>query len=182
MLNAPEPQRFALFSRILHWLMATLLLSMLFIGVAMVASLTAYHRLLGLHRPLGIAILILGLVRLLNRKLTQLPPFPPTMSATERRLASASELALYGLMLALPLVGWSMLSAGGYPIVMWGSYHLPPIMPVSPRLFAVLRPAHSVLAFALFATFITHLSAVLFHTLVVRDGLLWRMLWRRRAK
>jgi cytochrome b561 len=73
-----------------------------------------------------------------------------------------------------------MLSAGNYPIVMCGSFHLPPILPASPALFSVLRPAHTVLAYLLFFAFLAHLSAVLFHTLIVRDGLLRRMAsWRK---
>jgi cytochrome b561 len=172
--------RFPVPMRILHWLLAALLLSMLFIGAAMVTSLLDYHRLLALHRPLGITILVLALVRLLNRKLSTLPPFPVTMSERERKIASLSELLLYGLMIGLPLLGWAMLSAGNYPIVMSGSFHLPPILPASPALFAVLRRAHTVLAYLLFFTFLGHLSAVLFHTLIVRDGLLRRMAsWRK---
>lgn len=178
-----EPQsvpRFPVLMRILHWLLAGLLLSMLFIGAAMVSSLLDYHRLLALHRPLGITILVLAIVRLVNRKRSTLPPFPVTMSERERKVASLSELLLYGLMIGLPLVGWAMLSAGSYPIVMCGSLHLPPILPASPPLFAVLRRAHTVLAYLLFFTFLGHLSAVLFHTLIVRDGLLRRMAsWRK---
>ena len=83
--------QFALFSRILHWLMAAMLLTMLFIGVTMVASLRYYHALVAVHRPLGILILILAVIRLFNRIFTTLPPFPPAMSPQERRLASASE-------------------------------------------------------------------------------------------
>ena len=70
------PTQFALLSRILHWLMAAMLLAMLFIGVSMVTSLVDYHRLVAIHRPLGIMILILAAIRLINRKLTKLPPFP----------------------------------------------------------------------------------------------------------
>jgi len=84
--------------------MAPLLLIMLFIGVAMVSSLGNYHRLVALHRPLGIAILILAIIRLINRKFSTLPPFPPTMSPLERLAASWSERLLYALMIALPLV------------------------------------------------------------------------------
>jgi cytochrome b561 len=91
----------------------------------MVASLGNYHRLVAIHRPLGIMILILAAVRLVNRLFTTLPPFPPTMSHQERFLASMSERLLYTLMFALPLVGWGMLSAGHYPIVMFGPVHLP---------------------------------------------------------
>ena len=172
-----NPAQFALLSRILHWLMAALLLAMLFIGVAMVSSLGDYHKLVALHRPLGILILILAAIRVVNRMFTTLPPFPPTMSPLERRIATASEKLLYTLMFALPLVGWGMLSAGHYPIVMFGPVHLPPILPANPTLYAILRKTHTILAHLLFVTFLAHLSAVLFHTLVIRDGLLRRMLW-----
>jgi cytochrome b561 len=182
--TTPTPRtQFALQSRILHWLMAAMLLTMLFIGVTMVASLGNYHALVAVHRPLGILILILAVVRLVNRIFTALPPFPPTMSRRERWIASASERLLYTLMIALPLVGWGMLSAGHYPIIMCGPVHLPPILPASPTFFAVLRKTHTILAYLLFFTFLAHLSAVLFHTLIVRDRLLHRMaLWSFRRK
>ena len=175
----PAPRRqFALQSRILHWIMAVMLLAMLGIGVSMVASLVNYHALVAIHRPLGIAILILAIIRLVNRLSTNLPPFPPTMSSWERSIASASERLFYALMITLPLVGWGMLSAGHYPIVMFGSVHLPPILPANPTLFAVLRKAHAVLAYLLFLAFLAHVAAVLFHTLIIRDRLLDRMaLW-----
>ena len=176
-----NPTQFAVLSRVLHWLMAAMLLTMLFIGVAMVASIGDYHKLVALHRPLGIAILILAIVRVINRTFTTLPPFPPTMSPFERRVATASEKLLYTLMLAMPLVGWGMLSAANYPIVMFGPVHLPPILPVNPTLYAVLRKAHTILAYLFFLTFLAHLTAVLFHTLVIRDRLLSRMaLWPTR--
>ena len=183
-MNTPKARtQFALQSRILHWLMAAMLLAMLFIGVSMVASLGDYHTLVAIHRPLGILILILAAIRLVNRMCTTLPPFPPTMSRQERFIASSSEKLLYALMFALPLVGWGMLSAGHYPIVMVGPIHLPPILPANPTLYAVLRQLHTILAYLLFATFLAHLSAVLFHTLIVRDRLLDRMaLWPIRSR
>jgi cytochrome b561 len=178
-----NPTQFAIQSRILHWLMAAMLLAMLFIGVSMVASLGDYHRLVAIHRPLGIMILILAAIRLINRMFTTLPPFPPTMSQRERFIASASERLLYTLMFALPLVGWGMLSAGHYPIVMFGPVHLPAILPANPTLYSVLRKTHTVLAYLLFLAFLGHLSAVLFHTLIVRDRLLNRMaVWPVRLR
>jgi cytochrome b561 len=168
-------QQFAWSSRILHWLMAAMVLAMLFIGVAMVASLADYHFLVAIHRPLGIMILVFVVVRFINRQLQPLPPFPQTMSRTERFAATWSERLLYALMFALPLIGWGMLSAARYPIVLYGPIHLPPILPVNAALYTVLRQFHTLLAYLLFFTFIAHLSAVLFHTLVIRDGLLKRM-------
>src|ERR1700745_4312048 len=101
-----ERRQFAAFSRLLHWTMAAMVLTMLCIGVAMVASLGRYHALVSVHRPLGIAILILVVVRFVNRRLNPPPAFPATMSHLERRAATASELAMYALMFVLPLVGW----------------------------------------------------------------------------
>src|SRR5258708_7026825 len=81
-------RQFAAFSRLLHWTMAAMVLTMLCIGVAMVASLANYHVLVSIHRPLGIAILILVVVRFVNRQLTTLPPFPATMSRAGRLAAT----------------------------------------------------------------------------------------------
>src|SRR5262249_20727031 len=157
--------------------MAAMVLTMLCIGVAMVASLADYHVLVSIHRPLGIAILALVVVRFVNRQLSTLPSFPATMSRAERFAATASEYTLYGLMLILPLVGWGMLSAARYPITLYGSWQLPNILPHDMMLYAVLRKAHTVLAYLLFLMFVAHFGAILYHTLVVRDGILKRMLF-----
>jgi cytochrome b561 len=175
-----SPPAFAASSRVLHWVMAAAVLSMLLIGGAMVTSLVDYHALLSIHRPLGILILALVVIRFVNRQLKKPPPFPDTMSPLERIVATWSERGLYALMFAMPLVGWGMLSAARYPIVLFGSFHLPPILPKSPPLYVALRSTHTLLAYFLFFMFMAHLSAVLFHTLVLRDGLLRRMAPRRR--
>jgi cytochrome b561 len=169
--------------RFLHWLMAAMVLAMLGIGIAMVASLGDYHRLVSIHRPLGILILILVVIRFVNRRLSSLPPFPATMPPQERFAARASEALLYTLLLVEPLVGWGMLSAARYPIVLFGSLHLFPILPHSVMLYAVLRRTHTFLAYLLFLAFVAHFGAILFHTLIVRDGMLSRMVpWRVRAR
>ncbi|HET7542429.1 MAG TPA: cytochrome b/b6 domain-containing protein [Polyangiaceae bacterium] len=174
--------QFAWSSRVLHWLMAVALLAMLAIGMAMVASLESYRHLVAIHRPLGILILVLAVIRIVNRQLKPLPPFLATMSARERVIATASERLLYGLMLLLPLVGWGMLSAARLPVRV-GPVVLPPILPHSMALYTLLRRAHTALAYLLFFAFMAHLSAVLFHTLALRDGLLRRMLpWTPRER
>jgi cytochrome b561 len=183
MSTTKNPTQFAPLLRILHWLMAAALVAMLFIGVAMVCSLGSYHGLLAVHRPLGILILILAATRLVTRLMTRAPAFPPSMPQPERLVAMGSERLLYTLFIALPLVGWAMLSAGHYPIVMFGAVHLPPILPARPELFATLRETHTILAYLLFLAFLAHFGAVLFHTVVLRDGLLNRMVpWTVPAK
>jgi cytochrome b561 len=162
--------QFPIFSRILHWTMAVMVLAMLFIGIGMVSSLSDYHWLVSIHRPLGILILVLVAIRLVNRLINRAPPLPEGMPAWQRFAAHASHVVLYALLFALPLVGWGMLSAARYPIVLYGSLQLPPILPYDAELYAVLRTTHTVLAFLLFATFIAHFAAALMHALIYRDG------------
>jgi cytochrome b561 len=167
--------RFALPSRILHWLMAPMVIVQLLIGVTMIASLSYYPLLLAIHRPLGALILVVAVVRLANRLTHRPPPFLATMSRAERRIATWSEYLLYALLLVQPLIGWAMLSAARFPITLLGPVHLPGIAPHNIDVYAVLRECHSVFAFLLFATFTAHMCAVLFHTLVLRDRLIDRM-------
>jgi cytochrome b561 len=173
--TSEAPARFALPSRILHWLMAPMVIAQLFIGVTMVAALSYYPLLLAIHRPLGILILIFAVVRLVNRLTHKLPPFLASMSRAERRVASWSEYLLYALLLVQPLVGWAMLSAARFPITLVGLARLPGIAPHDIDVYGVLRVCHTVFAYLLFLTFTAHLCAVLFHTLVLRDRLLDRM-------
>src|SRR5260370_22284586 len=155
--------------------MGLMVLTMVFIGISMVASILEYHLLVSIHKPLGILILILVVIRFVNRRIHPPPNFLASMSSREHLAATASELLLYALMFAQPLVGWAMLSAAPYPIVLYVPLHLPPILPHTAALYAVLRKAHTALAYLLFMTVIAHFSAVLFHTLIMRDGILDRM-------
>jgi cytochrome b561 len=147
-----------------------MVLAMLFIGIGMVASLSDYHWLVSIYKPLGVLILILVAIRLVIRLLDPALPLPEGMPAWQRVAAYASHVVLYALMFALPLVGWGMLSAARYPIVLYGSLQLPPILPHDLALYALLRTTHTVLAFLLFATFIAHFAAALMHALIYRDG------------
>lgn len=164
------PDHHDAFARTLHWLMAVLILAMLFVGVAMVSSITLRPALLALHRPIGIALLVLAIVRLVHRLFRRLPALPDDLPAWQRLAAHASHWALYALMLAMPLVGWGMVSAAGNPVVLWGDVQLPAIAAHDPALYSVLRSAHAWLARALLAVILLHLSAALYHAWVRRDG------------
>lgn len=170
-----RPRHFNLLARMLHWGMAAAILAMLFIGAGMVVSLQYRVQLLDLHRPLGIAILLLAIVRLVNRLSRPTPALPADLPVLQKFAAHASHWLLYGLMLAMPLIGWAMLSAGGYPSPMVGVVHLPAIVPHSPELYGILRPLHGILAYVLFATILGHLGAALFHAWVRRDEVFGQM-------
>ncbi|AOK37075.1 cytochrome b [Burkholderia cenocepacia] len=168
--SGDAPRHFNALARGLHWLMAAMILAMLFIGAGMMTSL--HHRiwLIDLHRPLGIAILVLALLRVANRLRSRPPALPRSLPHWQMLAAKASHWALYALMLALPLIGWALLSAGGFPIVLFKGVNLPAIVPASPTLFAWLRDAHGLLARLLFVVVLAHLSAALVHAWIYRDG------------
>jgi cytochrome b561 len=171
---------FSPLQRALHWLIAIMVLAMLFIGVTMVSTLKpGFLTLIAIHKPLGIAILVLALLRLGVRFWRGAAPLPGDLSSMQVVAAKLSHAVLYALLIAMPLIGWGMLSAGGYPIVLFGSVHLARILPQDDQLYAVLRTAHTFLAYLFFATILAHIAAALFHVLIRRDGVLQAMTWRR---
>jgi cytochrome b561 len=164
-------RRFTPLQRLLHWLMAVCILAMLFIGVGMVSSFSStYLTLASIHKPLGIAILVLALIRLAVRLRYGAPPLPADLPGPMKLGAYLSHYALYALMIGMPLLGWAMLSAAAYPVVLYGGVHLPAILPLSDSMHTLLWNAHFYLAFAFFALILLHLAAGLFHALIRRDG------------
>jgi len=153
-------KRFAVPQRILHWLMAICILSMLFIGVGMVSTISAkYLTLVQIHKPLGIAILVLALIRLALRLYYGAPALPADLPVPMKLAAELSQYIFYALMIAMPLIGWGMLSAAAYPVVLFGSVHLPSILP---------QPAYAAVACTLLpglCVFRTYPDARLCHSL-----------------
>jgi cytochrome b561 len=144
----PVIRRFNPLQRTLHWLMAVCILAMLFIGVGMVSTVASeYLTLVNIHKPLGILILILALIRLVVRLRYGAPPLPLDLPEPMKLAAYLSHYALYALMIAMPL-----------------------ILPLNPGLHTLLWNAHFYLAFLFFALILMHLAAGLFHGLIRRDG------------
>jgi cytochrome b561 len=166
------PTRFAAPQRFLHWFMAACIISMLFIGIGMISVVTPkYLILIQIHKLLGLFILVLAIVRLTFRIAYGAPALPTDLPFLMKLAAESSQWIFYGLMIAMPLIGWGMLSASSHPVILPGGFHLPRILPVNPRLYARLREAHYVLALAFFALILMHFAAILFHRLVRNDGI-----------
>jgi len=166
-----KPSTFSLPSRLFHWIMAPLLLAMLLVGVGMVTTVSDWRPILvGIHKPLGLALLVLAIARLVTRLAKGAPALPATMPSWQQAIAKLSHWVLYGAMLCMPLLGWGMLSAAGYPLPGLGTWHLPPIAPVDVTLYAWLRAAHGIVGEIFFATIIMHVCAGLLHALLLKDG------------
>src|SRR5260370_23373825 len=145
-------QRFTPLQRGLHWLMAVCILAMLFIGVGMVSTIApSYLTLVLIHKPLGATILILALIRLVVRLRYGAPPLPADLPEPMKLAAHLSHYALYALMIAMPLIGWAMLSAADYPVALWPSLWLPQILPQGASPHTALWNAQFCLAFLFLA-------------------------------
>src|SRR6201992_2178983 len=95
--------RFNALQRLLHWLMAFCILAMLFIGVGMVSTVAPkYLTLVSIHKPLGITILVLALIRLPVRLRYGARSLPADLPEPMRLAAHLSHYALYILMIAMP--------------------------------------------------------------------------------
>ncbi|WP_292011102.1 cytochrome b [Chryseobacterium sp.] len=170
-VNCSAPMNFNLMGRILHWLMATMILSTIFIGLGMMTSLSSRPWLIDLHVPIGVAILFLCILRFINRIVNPIPELPMEMPKIEKRIAHFMHWIMYALMFVLPLTGWAQLSAGGFQAKVTQNIILPPILNLSPVLYAWLHDIHRFLAWSLFFIVVGHLSIALLHALVMKDGI-----------
>lgn len=167
--------RYPVGARLLHWAMAALLLSMLFLGAAMVDRWQPWATAaIQLHKAFGLLALALAVLRLANRLRFRAPPLPATMPAAQRAVAHASHVLLYALMLALPLTGWAMQGAAGLPVQVAG-WVLPALVEPDLAHYGLLRELHAWLAYGLLGLVLLHAGAALHHGWVRRDGLLARM-------
>lgn len=166
-------------AKFMHWLSALLIISMLFLGVSMIQSLATWqHTALQLHKSVGALVLVLVLIRLINRLLIQMPPLPTDLNWAQRFAAKASHIVLYVLMLAIPLSGWAMQSAAGLTVSPFGLFNLPTLINENVQYYAIFRELHGILTWTLFAVIVLHVSAALHHGLVRKDSVLSSMLFK----
>jgi cytochrome b561 len=132
--------------------------------------------LLARHKSVGITILALVLLRLLWRALNQNPELPGNLKPYERVLAHFSHITLYVLLFAMPLSGWMMSSARGFPVSWFGFIQLPDLVPKSKPLYDFFIATHETLAWLLAIVVTLHVAAALKHHFIHKDDVLRRML------
>ena len=164
--------------RAFHWLIAALIIVQGVIGLSMVQmGLTpAKVRVFALHKSIGMTILALVLLRIAWRLSERRPADASTMPCWQRRAAHGLHLALYVLILAIPLSGWWFNSAANAPLVWFGWFDLPSL---TGGLDPVWKPRalllHQVLFWILAALLVLHVGAALWHHFRERDDVLRRM-------
>lgn len=129
------------------------------------------------HKATGILILLLSLARLGWRFTWVMPAWPESMGGLQRLVAKVTHVALYGLMLVVPLTGWIMSSAGKYPLTIYGLFDWPKLaVTKGSPLAEAAHEGHEVLGFLMAGLVVLHIAAALHHHFVIRDNVLRRML------
>jgi cytochrome b561 len=180
----------------LHWLIAVLIVGMVFFGWQaddLRQALFAGDQnvdpqqvalLFNWHKTIGLLILALSLFRLVWRFLHPAPPLPSGMAGWEKLAATGTHWAFYALMIGMPLGGWVAASASGFPSYLFNmeTLAIPSIAPESEALHQAAGWAHSKGAWAILALLALHIGAALKHHFVNRDDVLSRMIVFLRPK
>jgi cytochrome b561 len=183
--DSNRDDRFDQTSIALHWL-TVLLIVVQFASVW--AREAAGHQsalgatLLSLHLSTGVLTWFVVVMRLFWRHyFAYLPPFPPSMPKFQQIIAKANEYGLYLLLLMQPITGLArvLLRGQSFDLFFW---RVPALLEPNPGMRIVFVEAHAIGAKALMLLIGLHAGAALFHRLVLRDGVLQRMLPRMSAR
>ncbi len=177
-------------AKLLHWTTAALVLLMIGLGLYMTQDgldIGTRFRLYQLHKSVGVTILAITAVQIVSRQINGVPALPPHFEGWERIAARTAHGALYALLFAVTLTGWAMVSVAAFsiPTMLYGVIpwpHIPFLADLSPgdkkSAEAVFRQTHKIFAYGLAALIGVHVAAALRHALILKDGVMSRMLPR----
>lgn len=169
-------ERYNRVARTLHWVMAALIIGNI-AGGLLHDSVKDTVNLIPLHKSIGLTVLVLTIVRIGWRFNWQAPPYPPALEVWQIAAAKGVQGAFYALMLAMPLTGWVMASAGQYPLTWFGLFDVPKFdVARESALYLASRQGHEVLGYLFAGLAVLHIAAALRHHLILKDRVLERML------
>jgi cytochrome b561 len=160
----------------LHWTIAVLIVTNLGIGLLMDALPDG---IIGIHKSIGMLVLLLSLVRLGWRLGHRPPPLPASVKSWEKGIAHAVHWILYAVMILIPLSGWIFTSASPkrHPLVFFGLFGLPYFpVPQEKAISHIWHDRHQTLAYLMIVLLVLHVGAALKHRFFDRDATLDRML------
>jgi cytochrome b561 len=164
--------RYGLVSRLLHWLMALLILAMIGIGAYMTdldKEDPLRAQLYTMHKEIGVTILVLAVLRILWILASRPPVLPAALQRWEIILAKSTTGLLYLLMLATPIVGFLMTNASGKPVSYFGLFDLPLLIGENHDLHEILEEVHGFLAFTILALVALHALGAIKHRFIDKD-------------
>ncbi|WP_394694120.1 cytochrome b [Hyphobacterium sp.] len=184
-----QTQRYSTVAITLHWLIAVLIIVMIFAGwrtddmrQALLAGDMSVDpqtvaMLFNWHKTIGLLILTLSIVRLVWRLTHKQPSLPEGMNGFERFAATATHWAFYVLIIGMPLFGWIAASASSFPsyFLNMESLPIPQLVGDDEALYGVVAQIHSKSAWAILGLLALHIAAALKHHFIDRDDVLTRM-------
>ena len=170
-------QRYPKLQILIHWLMF-LLIAVAAISIevreAIPKGTDLRSELKNLHIFIGQLVLIFLFVRVIAR-LSFKQPLPESKIDWQVTLMKLVHVALYVLMLAIPITGILLLQAGAKEVSFLG-YVLPEIISPDREIKKIIKEIHELLSNSLYLLVALHVAASLWHHYVIRDGSLKRML------
>lgn len=169
--------RWGVISIALHWIVVLLFVTLGVVGLLMTEMRLSPQKVqvYALHKSTGLTLLALMTLRLLWRMVSGRPSHAPVKWTWERWAASASHVALYVLLFAMPISGWVYNSASNFPLQYFGLFNLPALVPPDPALKEAAVEVHETLFWIICAVVAVHAGAALWHHFVRRDDTLARM-------
>lgn len=170
--------QYGIVAKILHWLMALLIIAAWVVGIYMVQLPDTdlnRHTIYDAHKSFGMIILMLAVIRIAWRMYNIRPKNPPIA----RPLLFAAHAVHYGLYLCMfiqPLSGWALSSAAGYTPTLFGWFTFPSLVPPNPSMVHTYAEIHEINAWVLCALFLLHVGGALYHYFIVKDNTVQRML------
>src|SRR3984957_5529141 len=174
-----KSDRFDPMSIVLHWLTVLLIIGQFataWLHEAVGHGTSLALAILATHRTMGVLTWTVGLARLAGRRrFAYLPPFPESMPKLQQWIAKANEYGLYVLLLVQPVTGLGdvVFHRRPFTLLIW---QVPALLAPDPAIRGLFQEAHELGAKALLVLIGLHAGAALFHGLVLRDGVLQRML------
>jgi cytochrome b561 len=165
-------------ARSLHWLMAIMILTMIPVGTIMVQdglARSTQDTLFILHKGMGSTLLVLIVLRFTWRLFNPPPPLPASVPPAQ---ALASRLVHWGLYLFVFIMaasGYARVRFGGFPIELLDAVGIPPMLPKNEPAADFFKTVHATARIGLIALILVHVSAALYHGIVLRDGVVSRM-------
>jgi len=178
-----ERTRYTLAQRLLHWLIALMVVAVLAIGLTFMTmdyqgtvetfGKQATDALYKYHKTLGILLLLLTILRLALRWRSPPPPYQLPLTGFERLAAYGVHVLLYVVLIGMPIGGWIATAAGGYPVQFF-DLNLPGFIGKDKALSETLFLLHGAAGLLLLFLIFLHVGAAIKH-LLRKDGVMHRI-------
>jgi len=165
-------------SKALHWLIVLLIINQAVIANRAEGLPLGADKLqaIGLHKSLGMTILVLAILRLVWRWANPVPTLDGMAKGWERAAAHISHFLLYALIFAVPLSGWLMSSARNFPVSWFGVFQFPDLVGPDKQFYELMHDLHPLLFSALVIVALAHIAGALKHHFIDKNEVLKRML------